>query len=29
MIQKAGRGESLPVYGTGENVRDWLHLYDH
>lgn len=19
----------LPVYGTGENVRDWLHVYDH
>ena len=29
MIQKANRGESLPVYGTGENVRDWLHAYDH
>ncbi len=21
--------ESLPVYGKGENVRDWLHVYDH
>lgn len=19
----------LPIYGTGENVRDWLHVYDH
>ncbi len=22
-------GEALPVYGTGENVRDWLHVEDH
>jgi len=29
MIQKASRGESLPVYGTGQNVRDWLRVYDH
>jgi len=29
MIQKTNRGESLPVYGTGENVRGWLHVYDH
>ena len=21
--------ESLPVYGDGMNVRDWLHVYDH
>ena len=21
--------EALPVYGTGENVRDWLHVSDH
>jgi len=21
--------KSLPVYGTGENVRDWLHVKDH
>ena len=19
----------MPVYGKGENVRDWLHVYDH
>ena len=19
----------LPIYGTGENVRDWIHVYDH
>ena len=29
MIQKAQRGEPLPVYGTGENVRDWLYVGDH
>tara|TARA_R110000868_G_scaffold2384_5_gene17659 strand:+ start:19036 stop:20094 length:1059 start_codon:yes stop_codon:yes gene_type:complete len=23
------RGEPIPVYGTGENVRDWLHVEDH
>lgn len=22
-------GKPLPVYGTGENVRDWLHVEDH
>jgi dTDP-glucose 4,6-dehydratase len=29
MIKKALANEPLPVYGTGENVRDWLHVYDH
>lgn len=29
MINKALNNEKLPVYGTGENVRDWLHVYDH
>lgn len=29
MIAKAIRGEKLPVYGTGENVRDWIHVGDH
>ena len=28
-IVKAIRGEALPVYGRGENVRDWLHVEDH
>ena len=28
-IQKALAGESLPVYGRGENVRDWLYVEDH
>ncbi len=22
-------GNPIPVYGTGENVRDWLHVQDH
>ncbi|PGS56038.1 dTDP-glucose 4,6-dehydratase [Bacillus sp. AFS041924] len=21
--------QKIPVYGTGENIRDWLHVYDH
>jgi dTDP-glucose 4,6-dehydratase len=29
MISRALADESLPVYGTGENVRDWLHVCDH
>ena len=29
MIQRALQDESLPVYGNGLNVRDWLHVYDH
>lgn len=28
-ITRASAGLSLPVYGTGENVRDWLHVEDH
>ncbi len=28
-IVKAIRGEALPVYGRGNNVRDWLHVEDH
>lgn len=23
------RGKALPVYGKGDNVRDWLHVSDH
>jgi dTDP-glucose 4,6-dehydratase len=29
MILRALRGETLPVYGAGDNVRDWLHVEDH
>ncbi|MGH7094625.1 MAG: dTDP-glucose 4,6-dehydratase, partial [Stellaceae bacterium] len=28
-ILKALHGEPIPVYGTGENVRDWLYVDDH
>ncbi|MHB8073131.1 dTDP-glucose 4,6-dehydratase [Desulfosporosinus fructosivorans] len=29
MISRALANESLPVYGKGENVRDWLYVKDH
>lgn len=29
MISRALADETLPVYGKGENVRDWLHVEDH
>ncbi|MGN1422431.1 MAG: dTDP-glucose 4,6-dehydratase [Oscillospiraceae bacterium] len=29
MIINALGGKPLPVYGTGENVRDWLYVEDH
>lgn len=28
-ILKAIKGEKIPVYGTGENIRDWLYVGDH
>lgn len=28
-IINAIEGQSLPVYGAGRNVRDWLHVEDH
>src|SRR5690606_5857851 len=28
-LTKALAGKPLPVYGTGSNVRDWLHVDDH
>jgi dTDP-glucose 4,6-dehydratase len=28
-ILKAARGEPIPVYGRGENIRDWLYVEDH
>lgn len=28
-ILQALEGKGLPVYGKGENVRDWLHVEDH
>lgn len=29
MILNALEGKPLPVYGTGQNVRDWLYVEDH
>lgn len=29
MITNAMDGKPLPVYGDGENIRDWLHVKDH
>jgi dTDP-glucose 4,6-dehydratase len=29
MIRRAMTGRSLPVYGRGDQVRDWLHVEDH
>ena len=29
MIIKCLNKESLPVYGKGENIRDWIHVDDH
>lgn len=29
MIANALNDKALPVYGTGENVRDWLYVEDH
>jgi dTDP-glucose 4,6-dehydratase len=29
MVIRALAGDTLPVYGRGENVRDWLHVEDH
>jgi dTDP-glucose 4,6-dehydratase len=29
MIHNAVNGKALPVYGDGQNVRDWLYVADH
>jgi dTDP-glucose 4,6-dehydratase len=29
IIQRGLAGEDLPVYGNGQNVRDWLYVEDH
>jgi dTDP-glucose 4,6-dehydratase len=29
VIIKALAGESIPIYGKGDNVRDWLYVEDH
>jgi dTDP-glucose 4,6-dehydratase len=29
VIRKAAAGEKIPLYGNGENIRDWLFVKDH
>lgn len=29
ILHKALAGESLPIYGDGQQIRDWLHVDDH
>lgn len=29
IIRKALAGEKIPIYGNGENIRDWLYVEDH
>lgn len=29
VIVRAMKGESIPIYGKGQNVRDWLYVEDH
>lgn len=28
-ISRVLTDQKIPIYGTGENIRDWLHVYDH
>ena len=28
-ISRALKNEPIPIYGTGQNIRDWIHVYDH
>jgi dTDP-glucose 4,6-dehydratase len=29
LISKLINGENLPIYGTGENIREWIHVEDN
>jgi dTDP-glucose 4,6-dehydratase len=29
IIRKAISGENIPIYGNGQNIRDWLYVLDH
>jgi len=29
VIMRAASGKTIPIYGKGDNVRDWLHVNDH
>jgi dTDP-glucose 4,6-dehydratase len=29
IIRKALKGDNIPIYGDGQNIRDWLYVLDH
>lgn len=29
ILQHLHRGQPIPIYGSGEHIRDWLHVNDH
>lgn len=29
IIKKCLEGKNIPIYGNGENIRDWIHVQDH
>ncbi len=29
IISKIKKGEPLPIYGSGENIREWIHVSEH
>lgn len=29
MVMRALAGKSLPIYGTGDNIRNWVHVSEH
>ncbi len=29
VISSALQGKAIPIYGDGQNVRDWIHVHDH
>jgi dTDP-glucose 4,6-dehydratase len=29
LVNKAKKGEKLPMYGDGKNIRDWIYVLDH
>ncbi len=29
VVSRAARGDTIPIYGTGENRRDWMFVEDH
>jgi dTDP-glucose 4,6-dehydratase len=29
ILSKIKKGETLPIYGSGENIREWIHVSEH